>query len=313
MRRAPPRWLTTALHRSTAATKGLFRGAWGRWEEAWDRAPEVVQVPTPELSLEALRWSGEGPALVFLHGLNNNAWMWARCASLLPGRELVSLSLRGHGGSDAPADGYGLDATTADVAAALDALGLERVHLAGHSWGGRVALHLASMRPDRIHSLVLADPVLPRGLNPVLAESPALVDAGFAPERGVFDSPAELEASARRLVYLHRGLPSDRRIWEWNYRADKDGRLRHRLPEEAYQELARRVLTRDVSWTLDRVVCPALLLRPTFTIGFVPGELRDVRSRLDLTVRRVSGDHCFIHSNPVDTAKAIQGWLSAGV
>jgi pimeloyl-ACP methyl ester carboxylesterase len=309
VRATPPGWLSAALHGSTAVTKGLFRGAWGRWEEVWDRAPEVLEVPTPSVTLEALRWAGEGPPLVLLHGLNNNAWMWARCASLLPGREILSLSLRGHGGSEAPADGYGLDATTADVVAALDALGLGRVHLVGHSWGGRVGLHLASAVPDRLLSLVLADAVLPRGLNPVLAENPALVDAAFAPERGVFDSPAALEASARRLVYLHRGLPSDRRIWERNYRQDKDGRLRHRLPEEGYQEIARRVLTRDLTWTLDRVRCPVLLLRPTFTIGFVPGELRDLRARVALTVRRISGDHCFIHSNPVDTAKAIQGWV----
>jgi pimeloyl-ACP methyl ester carboxylesterase len=309
MRRAPPPWLTAALHGSTAATKGLFRGAWGQWEEVWDRTPEVIEIPTGALTLEALRWPGAGPPLVLLHGLNNNGWMWARCASLLPGREILSLSLRGHGRSGAPSDGYGLDATTADVIAALDTLGLDQVHLGGHSWGGRVALHLASAAPPRVLSLVLADPVLPRGLNSVLAENPALVDAGFAPERGVFDSPAELAASARRLVYLRRGLPSDRRIWEWNYREDKDGRLRHRLPEEAYREIARRVLTRDVSWTLDRVRAPVLLVRPTFTISFVPGELRDLRSRLSLTCRRVSGDHCFIHSNPVDTAKMIQDWL----
>ncbi len=309
MRHSPPRWLTAALHGSTAATKGLFRGAWGRWEEVWDREPEVIEVPAGDLTLEALRWPGAGPPLVLLHGLNNNAWMWARCASLLPGREILSFSLRGHGGSDAPSDGYGLDATTGDMVAALDALGIDAADFAGHSWGGRVALHLASTAPSRTRSLVLADPVLPRGLNPVLAENPALVDAGFAPERGVFDNPAALAASARRLVYLRRGLPSDRRIWEWNYREDKDGRLRHRLPEEAYCELARRVLTRDVSWTLDRIRCPVLLVRPTFTISFIPGEIRDLRTRLNLTMRRVSGDHCFIHSNPVDTAKVIQDWL----
>ncbi len=309
MRRAPPRWLTAALHGSTAATKGLFRGAWGRWEEVWDRAPEVLEVPAGGLTLEALRWPGTGPPLVLLHGLNNNAWMWARCASLLPGREILSLSLRGHGGSDAPSDGYGLDATTADVVAAMETLGYDAVDLAGHSWGGRVALHLASTAPARVRSLVLADPVLPRGLNPVLAENPALVDAGFAPERGVFDDPASLAASARRLVYLRRGLPSDRRIWECNYREDKDGRLRHRLPEEAYQLLARRILTRDVSWTLDRLRCPVLRVRPTVTSSLHPGEIRDLRTRLDLTMRRVSGDHCFIHSNPVDTAALIQRWL----
>ncbi|MFH1530662.1 MAG: alpha/beta hydrolase [Pseudomonadota bacterium] len=308
----PPGWLTAALHGTTAFTKRFFRGAWGHWEEPWDRAPEVLQVQAGKLTLEALRWPGTGAPLVLLHGLNNNAWMWARCASLLPGREILSLSLRGHGGSDSPEDGgYDLEATAADVVAALDALGVPRVDLGGHSWGGRVALQVASTASARVRRLILADPVLPRGLNPVLAQNPGLVDAAFAPERGTFSSHRELAASARRLVYLRRGLPSDRRIWEANYKEDKDGRLRHRLPEEGYRQIARRVLTRDVSWTLDRVACPVLLLRPTFTIGFIPGELRDLRRRLDLTVRRISGDHCFIHSNPVDTAKAIQACFQA--
>ena len=305
----PPAWLIAALHGSTEVAHHLFRGKWGRWEEVWDRSPEVSMVATGGLTFEVLRWHGSGTPLVLLHGLNNNAWMWARCASLLPGREILSISLRGHGGSSAPAHGYDLRETAGDVLAVMDGLDLQQIHLGGHSWGGRVALHVASMASSRLRSLVLADPVLPRGLNPVLAGNPALVDAAFAPGRGTFDSRAALEASARRLVYLRGGLPSDRRIWEANFREDRDGRLRHRLPEEGYLEIARRVLTRDLSWTLDRVRCPVLLLRPTFTIGFVPGEIGDLRRRLDLTVRRLHGDHCFIHSNPVDTAAAVQDWI----
>lgn len=305
----PPAWLTTVLHGSTAATKGLFRGAWGRWEEVWDRTPERLEVRSGRFSFEVLRWPGTGPPLVLLHGLNNNAWMWARCASLLPGREILSISLRGHGGSDVPADGYDLETTTADVVGVLDTLGVGPFDLGGHSWGGRIAMHLAATAARPVRRIVLADPVLPGGLNPLLAGNPALVDAAFAPERGVFDNPGDLAASAQRLVYLRRGLPSDRRIWESNYREDKDGRLRHRLPEEVYEEIARRVLTRDVTWTLDRVECPVLLLRPTCTVGFMPGEIRDLRRRVDLSVRRISGDHCFIHSNPVDTSTEIGAWI----
>ncbi|MBM4371120.1 MAG: alpha/beta hydrolase [Deltaproteobacteria bacterium] len=306
---AAPGWLTRGLHLGTRAAAPLFRRSFGRWDETWDRPPEQSRVFAGALHLELLHWPGEEPPLVTLHGLNNNAWMWARVASLLAPRTVFSISLRGHGGSDRPADGYDLEPTAGDVRGVLDALGLHRVHLAGHSWGGRVALLLAGEAPERILSLTLADPVPPGGLNPVLRRIPSLVAAAFAPERDVFRTREELEASARRLIYLRRGLPSDRRVWEGNYREDAGGLLRHVLPDGDFRWIAERGLARDLSWTVARVVCPVLLLRPTFTVGFLPAEMRALRRLSRLQVRRIPGDHCFIHSNPVGTAGALEGFL----
>jgi pimeloyl-ACP methyl ester carboxylesterase len=68
--------------------------------------------------------------------------------------------LRGHGASDWPG-GYTIDQLTADLAAFLDALGLERVVLGGHSVGAPPAYRYAARHPERVARLILEDPAPP--------------------------------------------------------------------------------------------------------------------------------------------------------
>lgn len=102
-----------------------------------------------------------GPAVVFIHSLAGNAQQWKpQLAHLRRTRRAVALDLRGHGRSDAPADGaLALDAYAADVRKTMDALGIERAVLVGHSMGGGVAVAFADLWPERALGLVLVDPI----------------------------------------------------------------------------------------------------------------------------------------------------------
>lgn len=83
----------------------------------------------------------EGPPVVLLHGLGFCRLAWARQvgAAELAGFRLVTVDLRGHGGSDAPPDGYRDPAWWAgDLTAVLDGLDLRRPVLVGWSYGGVV-------------------------------------------------------------------------------------------------------------------------------------------------------------------------------
>ena len=71
---------------------------------------------------------------------------------------MVAVDLRGHGLSDAPATGYTSDDHAADVIGVLEALGIPRVALLGHSLGADTALHTALLRPDLMDRLILEDP-----------------------------------------------------------------------------------------------------------------------------------------------------------
>lgn len=82
----------------------------------------------------------------------------------------IAVSQRGHGDSDKPVSGYRVKDFTADVVTALDALGLDRVFLAGHSGSCLVARRVAIDHPERVVGLVLeASPTTLRG-NPHLSE-----------------------------------------------------------------------------------------------------------------------------------------------
>jgi pimeloyl-ACP methyl ester carboxylesterase len=118
--------------------------------------------------------SGEGePAVaaepvVFVHGNLSDASVWREQLALLPGGfRGIAPDLRGFGLSE-PAT---IDATRGlrdfadDLAALLDTLGLDTVHLAGHSTGGGVIMDFATAWPDRVRTLTLVAPVSPYGFG----------------------------------------------------------------------------------------------------------------------------------------------------
>ncbi|MFJ2863384.1 alpha/beta fold hydrolase [Kitasatospora sp. NPDC087314] len=119
---------------------------------------EIRTVELPELTI-AYRESGpvDGPPLVLLHALGERATDWdAVLPALAPGHHVYALDLRGHGDSGRTTP-YGLEEMRDDVLAFLDALGLARVDLVGHSMGGAVGYLVAQARPERIDRLVLED------------------------------------------------------------------------------------------------------------------------------------------------------------
>lgn len=108
--------------------------------------------------------TGEATPLVMVHGFGGdlNNWMFNQPA-LAEDRPVHAIDLPAHGGSEPPAGPLTPESLTSALRAALDGLGLSRVHLAGHSLGGAVALGLALDEPERVASLVL---VAPAGLGP---------------------------------------------------------------------------------------------------------------------------------------------------
>ncbi|MDX6645849.1 MAG: hypothetical protein QOK40_1576 [Miltoncostaeaceae bacterium] len=76
------------------------------------------------------------------------------------GHDVIAYDARGHGDSDPAPDGegYGYAALVADAIAVLDAAGVERAALAGHSMGAATAAALALSHPDRVAALVLVTP-----------------------------------------------------------------------------------------------------------------------------------------------------------
>jgi pimeloyl-ACP methyl ester carboxylesterase len=93
--------------------------------------------------------AGNDPVLL-LHGWPQHWYEWRDLMPALAGRHRVlAMDLRGFGWSDAPRGGYEKENLASDVLAVLDELGLERVKLVGHDWGGWVGFLLCLRAPER--------------------------------------------------------------------------------------------------------------------------------------------------------------------
>jgi pimeloyl-ACP methyl ester carboxylesterase len=95
--------------------------------------------------------AGAGEDVVLcLHGWPQHWYEWRHLMPALADRHRVlALDLRGFGWSDAPERGYEKENMVDDVLAVLDELGLERVKLVGHDWGGWIGFLLALREPQR--------------------------------------------------------------------------------------------------------------------------------------------------------------------
>ena len=103
---------------------------------------------------------GEGPAVLLTHGFGLTARMWAgQVEALAPANRLILWDLRGHGRSDSPEDPglYDPEACVADMAALLDAEGVERAVIGGLSLGGYLSLAFHLRHPERVRALMLFD------------------------------------------------------------------------------------------------------------------------------------------------------------
>ncbi|MCA3275916.1 MAG: alpha/beta hydrolase [Roseomonas sp.] len=100
--------------------------------------------------------TGEGPAIVFAHGLGGNlmSW-WQQVAHFAPRYTCVAFSHRGFFPSTAPAEGPDPAAYAADLAALVDELGLGDIRIICQSMGGWTGVEYALLRPGRVKALVL--------------------------------------------------------------------------------------------------------------------------------------------------------------
>jgi pimeloyl-ACP methyl ester carboxylesterase len=105
-----------------------------------------------------LDWGGAGPPLVFLSGLQDVAHGFDDFAPPFADRfHVLAITRRGYGASNQPATGYDLATRVADLAAALDSLGLPPVILVGHSIAGDELTAFAAQYPARVTKLVYFD------------------------------------------------------------------------------------------------------------------------------------------------------------
>jgi len=126
--------------------------------------------------------AGAGTPVVFVHEFAGDYRTWEpQMRRIARTHRCVTFSQRGYPPSDIPDDAarYGQDIARADVVALIDALGIERAHVVGHSMGAYTALHVGIKHPQRCISVTaagcgwgsLADPAARAAMRAQAAET----------------------------------------------------------------------------------------------------------------------------------------------
>jgi pimeloyl-ACP methyl ester carboxylesterase len=102
---------------------------------------------------------GEGEPVVFVHGAMARDLLKPLADELVRtgGYQAIHYGRRGHGGVGLPGETADIAGQATDVVTILDALGIDRAHVAGHSFGAYIALELATRAPDRLLSATLLE------------------------------------------------------------------------------------------------------------------------------------------------------------
>ncbi len=109
----------------------------------------------------SIAWSeiGSGTPLILIHGFWDSHRVWSKAASLLADDfRVIMIDLPGNGLSDRPDAPYTLEWYARMIASWMDAIGVEKAHFCGHSYGGGVAQWMLLEHKDRIERMALVAP-----------------------------------------------------------------------------------------------------------------------------------------------------------
>lgn len=243
--------------------------------------------------------SQSGVPLLALHGVTGHGARWRVLAEALPEVRTVAVDLRGHGRSPWTPP-WSFEQHVADVLAVLDELGLERVAVAGHSFGGAIATHLSRLAPERVERLVLLDPAIGLDAQDMLEEGEQMRQDESYPDLAAarVDRAQRWEGIAGDLVDAELADHLVRDGDRWRYRYCQAAAV------VAWSEMSRPAITPPAG-------TPTLLLPATKAEYVRPAWVEACRAELGdaLTVTEVDAGHMLFLERTVEVAAAMRSFL----
>lgn len=219
----------------------------------------TLTTPTTGLTLHYRDWGGSGQPILLLHGLASSSRIWDLVAPRLRaiGR-VVALDQRGHSLSDKPDAGYDYAKIVADVAGAVQVLGLDRPVVVGHSWGAGVALAYAAADPG-CAGVVLVD----GGVVDMQARPGATweeIAQRLAPPDLSHLRMSDLVGYMGSGPLAHLDEAFRRAFFGSLMEEQPDGTIRPRLTRARHMQILRGMWDARVAPTLAQVACPILII-----------------------------------------------------
>lgn len=284
--------------------------------------PESLFIQSPGLKLHVSCWGDpELPALLLLHGMRDHSRSWDWVAGELASQyRIYAPDLRGHGDSGWSGSGaYNLPDYLIDLEDIVGALGLEKLAIVGHSFGGALGLRYASAFPEKVIAF--------SGIECV--ELPILRDQRKQPVphpsrlRGWIEATraarlrqprdySSLEDAEKRMADENLGLPTEtishlvkhgviatnHGNWRWKY----DNAARLRAPDDADGS--------DIDQMLEALICPVMLAYGTASWVEIPPQERLARIRQLSLIEFPGASHWLQHTSREAYIDAVRTFLT---
>ncbi len=224
------------------------------------RTPQDKWATLNGLQFHYRDWGGNGQPIVLLHGLASTCHTWDLVAPILAENyQVVALDQRGHGESDKPDYGYDFASIVEDLHQFIQTLELEKLIIAGHSWGGDVALEYAVAHPDMPKGLAFVD-----GGTIEISGSPGMTleiaKKEMAPPDFTGITLEQLRERGRKWI---AGFTPNRELEEAmiaNFEVLEDNTLRAKLSRENHMRIIEALWEHRPSALFLRVLCPVLMV-----------------------------------------------------
>lgn len=164
---------------------------------------------------------GDGPPVLLVHGwtCDGSDWSWL-AADLAVDHRVVIVDLRGHGRSTPTVDRFGAEVVADDMIAVLDAIGIDRAVVVGHSLGGTVGSVMAVEHPDRVSALVLVDPKYGLRDTQVERSCAAMAEDPVRTSQKIFATFFTAETPSWQRFWHERSVAARSPEWvAWTYQA----------------------------------------------------------------------------------------------
>ncbi len=212
--------------------------------------------------LHYVQWGEQGSPVLCIHGITANAFCFQAIADeLASDHRVLAYDIRGRGESDKPKEGYSIPIHAMDLAGLIDALGLERPAIIGHSLGAMIGLYFAAHYPNKLSKLVLVDAGAPLPWR-TLEELPAWLAASIGrlgtPVPSFQEYVGRLKAVPFLSPYWNEYLDS---YFDHDVQHDSDGSVVSKCYQQGVLEDVRRSGEGELEQQWPSVRVPALLLR----------------------------------------------------
>lgn len=245
----------------------------------------MPSLQTPRGNFFYQEFRSSGPMVYLLHGLTAKSQDWQDIPERLAeaGFHVFAFDMRGHGstyfhntqGSSrqvAPEEDYSPEGHAKDVEACAEALGHAKIHVVGHSTGGRNALVFAALFPERVLSLTIVDQTLSEDHESWKK---------YRDRRGEYPAPFVDEAALDK--FLHGKFPGDRRRFDYykgQFWKREDGQWDWNFSSLGASETQRLGREKEAYGWLGKVKCPVLFIKGGDSRYVSPEEAEKIKGFL---------------------------------